>query len=179
MGRSRRARSNPDRMPAQRLADETRSGGAIYFVGIQGDRAMNNSTQVTIIAAIWLAILPEFAHSKTIISDQFVGRWCGTEGYYILRGEPSYVNPTGDCLNDEVPLVIDREGYGMRDAWCKADSIKTWIDRGEARDTKNLGAPSIQINATCFDTNYKMLRKEVLTIVLTKGTLKVKERSQF
>ena len=140
---------------------------------------MSNSTPVTIIAAIWLAILPGLAHSKTIIPDQFVGRWCGTEEYYILRGEPSYVNPTGDCLNDEYPLVIDREGYGTKDAWCMADSIKTLIDRGEARDTKNMGAPSIQINATCFDTNYKILRREFLIMVLTKGTLKIKKRSTF
>jgi hypothetical protein len=140
---------------------------------------MRNSTPVTIIAAIGLAILPGLAHSKAIIPDPFVGRWCGTEEYYISRGEPSYVNPTGDCLKDEEPLVIDREGYGTRDAWCKMDSIKTWIDRGEARDTKNMGAPSIRINATCFDTSYKTLRREFLIMVLTKGTLKVKERSKF
>lgn len=140
---------------------------------------MSNSTPITIVAVIGLAILPGLAHSKTIIPAQFVGRWCGTEEYYILRGEPSYVNPTGDCLNDEVPLVIDGEGYGTRDAWCKVGSIKTWIDRGEARDTKNMGAPSIQINATCFDTNDKILRRELLIMVLTKGTLKIKERSKF
>jgi hypothetical protein len=140
---------------------------------------MSNSTPVTIIAAIGLTILPGLAHSKAIIPGQFVGRWCGGEEYYILRGEPSYVNPTGDCLKDEDPLVIDREGYGTRDAWCKVDSIKTWIDWGEARDTKNMGAPSIRINATCFDTNYKILWREFLIMVLTKGTLKIKERSKF
>jgi hypothetical protein len=139
---------------------------------------MSNSIPVTIIAAIGLAILPGLAHSKTIIPAQFVGRWCGTEEYYILRGEPSYVNPTGDCLNDEDPLVIDRESYGTRDAWCMVGSIKTWIDRGEARDTKTMGAPSIQTNATCFDTNYKILRRELLTMVFTKGFLKIKERSK-
>jgi hypothetical protein len=163
--------ATPDRMPAHRRADErTGLGGAIYFVGLQGDRVMSNGTSVTIIAVIGLAILPGLAHSKAIIPVQFVGRWCGTEENYILRGEPSYVNQTGDCLKDEDPLVIDNEGYGTRGAWCKVDSIKTWIDRGEARDTKNMGAPSIQINATCFDTNYKMFRREFLIMVLTKGT---------
>lgn len=140
---------------------------------------MSNSTSATIIAAIGFAILPGLAHSKAIVPDQFVGRWCGTEEYYILRGEPSYVNPTGDCLKDEDPLVINSEGYGTRDAWCRVDSTKTWIDRAEARDTKNMGAPSIQIYATCFDADYKVLRKELLIMVLTKGTLKIKERSKL
>jgi hypothetical protein len=139
---------------------------------------MSNSTPITVIAAIGIAILPGLAHSKAIIPGQFVGRWCGEEEYYILR-EPSYVNPTGDCLKDEYPLVIDREGYGTRDAWCKVDSIKTSIDWGEARDTKNMGAPSIRINATCFDTNYKILWRELRIMVLTKGDLKIKERSKF
>ena len=140
---------------------------------------MSNRTPVTIIAAIWVALFPGLAHSAAIISNQFVGRWCGDKEYYILRGEPSYINPTGDCLKDEDPLVIDREGYGTRDAWCRADSIKTWIDWGEVRDTKNMGAPSIRINATCFDTNYKIFWKEFLEMVLTKGTLKIKGRSKF
>ena len=140
---------------------------------------MRNSAPVSLIAAIGLAFLPGLAQSKTIVPNQFVGRWCGTEEYYILRGDPSYINPTGDCLNDEHLLVINKEGYGTRDAWCKADSMKTWIDRAEARDTKNMGAPSIQINATCFDTNYKLLRREIIIMVLTKGALKIKVRSKF
>ena len=144
----------------------------------QEDRVMTNKTPVTIIiAAIGFAILPGLAHAKAIIPEQFVGRWCGGQEWYILR-EPSYLNPTGDCLKDEDPLVIDRESYGTRDAWCMVGSIKTWIDRGEARDTKTMGAPSIQTNATCFDTNYKILRRELLTMVFTKGFLKIKERSK-
>jgi hypothetical protein len=139
---------------------------------------MTNKTPVTIIiAAIGFAILPGLAHAKAIIPEQFVGRWCGGQEWYILR-EPSYLNPTGDCLTDEDPLVIDRKSYGMRDAYCEVDSIKTWIDWGEPRDTRNMGAPSIRINATCFDTNYNRW-KEFLIMVLPKGSLKIKERSKF
>jgi hypothetical protein len=140
---------------------------------------MSNGALVAIITAIGLVFLPGLTLSKEIIPNQFVGRWCGAEESYILRGEPSYANPTGDCLKDEDPLVIDREGYGTRDAWCKADSIKAWIDRKEARDTKTMGAPSIQIKAACFDVNYKMLRRESVIMILTKGTLIIKEKTRF
>jgi hypothetical protein len=144
---------------------------------------MTNKAPVTIIAAVGFAILPGLAHckatvpDKTIIPEDFVGRWCGKQQWYDLR-EPSHINPTGDCLKDEEPLVIFRKGYGTREAYCEVDSIKTWIDWGEPRDTKNMGALSIRIDATCFDTNYKRW-KEFLIMVLPKGSLKIKERSKF
>jgi hypothetical protein len=138
---------------------------------------MANKARVTIVAAIGFAILPRLAHSEAIIPDQFVGRWCGGQEWYDLR-EPSYFNPTGDCLKDEDPLVIDRKGYGTKEAYCEVDSIKTSIDWGEPRNTKNMGAPSIRINATCFDINYNRWR-EVLILVLPKGSLKIKEKAKF
>src|SRR6516165_5394151 len=139
---------------------------------------MTNKARLTIVAAIGFATLPGLAHAKAVIPDQFVGRWCGGEEWYILR-EPSYINPTGDCLKDENTLVIDRKGYGTRDAYCEVDSIKTSIDRGEPRDTKNMGAPSIRTNATCFDTKYNIRWRESLIMVLSKGSLKIKERSRY
>jgi hypothetical protein len=50
--------------------------GPSWSGGLQGDRVMSNSTSVTIIAVIGLAILPGLAHSKAIIADSGeCGQW--------------------------------------------------------------------------------------------------------
>jgi hypothetical protein len=131
--------------------------------------------------AVLLSVGCSNAAGRSTPIDQFIGKWCGSEGEYIGRGDPSYINPTGDCHSDEETLVIAKDpwggqlSYGTKDALCKIDAVKVWTDWKEVRDTKNMGAPSVQLNASCFDTEYKPLRKEVLVSVLTKGILKVKE----
>lgn len=115
--------------------------------------------------------------AKPNIPDYFIARWCGDNNGYISR-EPSYLNPTGVCLEDEDTLIIDRNGYGTKDGYCEANSIKAWTDWGEARNTKQMGAPAIQISATCRDKDYANSRREFIVMYVTKGSLMIRQRTK-
>ena len=132
-------------------------------------------TGIGCVVAAWP--LTALAASKPSIPDYFTARWCGDDEGYISR-EPSYINPTGDCLQDEGTLIIDRRGYGTKGGYCEADSIRTWTDWKEVRNTKQMGAPTIQIKATCRDKNYDNPRREFIVMYITKGSLIVRQRTK-
>jgi hypothetical protein len=128
-----------------------------------------------LMAAALVVAFAQAAQADSLPKD-FRGTWCYV-GEYGGRVQYEYLSPfEGDsCKARDGILKFKADQYEEIESGCRFTAVKAWTDPKKARNTKEMGAPSVRIDSTCDGEGCTW--KEQLTAYIEKGTLNVLRRA--
>jgi hypothetical protein len=108
------------------------------------------------------------AHADPV-PREIIGTWCFSSEYdgkaYYLEAEASSdCNGAGGKI-----LVINSDRYNGHEFSCRFTEVKAWINRDQPLNTKQMGAPTVRIEALCGIGTDQW--RETVVLALSKGTL--------